>query len=921
MASVAIQIDGRPVAAHAGDTILAAAARAGCGDRIPTLCHVVGLEPQGGCRLCVVTVAGEGRPVAACSTPVRAGMVVDTDNPELRLLRREVLEFLVAAYPEAALEPSGGGRESRTFAGLLERFEVKLSDKPRAVVACDDDGSLAHPYLRFASSRCITCRRCLQVCEDVQGQFVFAISGRGSAVRLRFGSDQEFAGSPCVSCGACVEVCPTGALFDRDGSGAEPAAKLTTIRSVCGFCGVGCNVEVVTDGKAVVRVGGDRISPVNAGHLCAKGRYAHGWTSSAERLTEPLLRDGEHFRPISWPEAMSWVGRRLRELAAKHGPDSLGVLTSSRSTNEAAYLLQKIFRTLIGTNNVDCCARVCHSSTALALSLATGTGAASASYADIELARIIVIAGANPTEAHPVVGARLKQAARRGARLVVIDPRAIELVRYATVHLQIEPGTNVALFNAMARILLEEGLEDRGYVAGRTENLDELRALCAAVDLGEAAAICGVSSEQIREATRLIAGHGPVLFVTGLGLSELAQGTDSVLALTNLAMLTGSIGMPGGGMLPLRGQNNVQGNADVGSSPGLATGYQPVSDAGVREHLRTCWGTLPPDNPGLTIPEMLEGARAGRVRGLWIQGEDIVQSDPNETAVRAALGQLDLLVVQELFLSETARLAHLVLPAAGALEQDGTFTNGERRIQRVRRVVPAPGLARQDWQIATDLAAALGAAWRYKTPAEIMDEIARVAPALFGGVSYHRLEGAGLQWPCPTREHGGTATVHAGGFVRGRGRFSAVPYLAASERRCAEFPYILITGRVLQHYNVGTMTRRTPSRELVCCDVLVMRPDDASACGLADGDRARVKSRHGAIDVPVCLDTGMRPGTLFLSFHFPDTHANRLTSGRLDPQSRCPDYKVTAVSVTRQAREQSDGHARPVSPAATAARP
>jgi formate dehydrogenase alpha subunit len=917
---VPIQLDGLSVVAHAGDTILAAATRAGCGDRIPTLCHIEGLEPLAGCRLCVVAVAGEGRPVAACSTPVREGMVIATDNAELRLLRREVLELLMAAHPGAALDDPRGGRESKAFVGLIERFAATSPRKQSAVATRRHDEPYTHPYLRFAAERCITCRRCLQVCEDVQGEFVFAIGGRGGGVSLRFGTEQDFAASPCVSCGACVEVCPTGALFDRDRSGLMVGADLVATRSVCGYCGVGCNVEVVADGKGVVRVAGERESPVNAGHLCAKGRYAHGWASSTERLTQPLLREGERFLPVSWAEAMNWAARRLRELSATYGADSLGVLTSSRSTNEAAYLLQKIFRILIGTNNVDCCARVCHSSTALALSLATGTGAASASYADIEAARIIVIAGANPTEAHPVIGARLRQAARRGTRVVVIDPRAIELANYSTLHLQIEPGTNVALFNAMARVLLEEGLENHSYVAGRTENLDELRALCENVDIRDAAEICGVPSEQIREAARLIARHGPALFVTGLGLSELTQGTDSVLALINLALLTGSIGVPGAGMLPLRGQNNVQGNADMGSAPGLVTGYQPVADVSVREHLRACWGAAPPANPGLTIPEMLEGARAGRIRGLWIQGEDVAQSDPNETAVRAALGRLDLLVVQELFLSETARFAHLVLPAAGALEQDGTFTNGERRIQRVRRAVPAPGMARQDWQIAADLATALGATWRYETPADVMEEIACVAPALFGGVSYRRLEGAGLQWPCPTPEHGGTTMVHAEGFVRGRGRFFAVPYLATTERRCAEFPYILITGRILQHYNVGTMTRRTPNRELVGRDALVMHPADASACGLEDGDLAFVKSRYGASQAPVHLENGMRPGTVFLSFHFPETHANSLTSGLVDPRSRCPDYKVTAVSVSRFVPEHARDHERPEALAVAAVR-
>jgi formate dehydrogenase alpha subunit len=652
------------------------------------------------------------------------------------------------------------------------------------------------------------------------------------------------------------------------------------------------------DGSSVTRISGVADAPVNAGHLCAKGRYAHAWTRSPDRLTHPLLRDGPGFREISWPEAIRWAARRLREIRDQHGPAALGVLTSSRSTNEAAYLLQKVFRAQIGTNNVDCCARVCHSSTALALSMATGTGAATASYADIERARIIVVAGANPTEAHPVVGARIKQAARRGARLLVIDPRVIELCGYASMHLQIEAGTNVALFNAIARVILDEDLADHGYVAGRTEGLAALRDHCHRASLGEASAACGVPVEQIREAARLIAGHGPVLFVTGLGLSELTQGTASVLALINLALLTGSIGLPGAGILPLRGQNNVQGNADMGSAPGLVTGYQPLNDPALRERLRDNWGTVPPPDTGLTIPEMFEAARRGRVRGLWIQGEDVLQSDPNEAAVRQALSSLDLLVVQELFLSETARFAHLVLPAAGYLEQDGTFTNAERRIQRLRRAIAPPGLARPDWEVAADLGRALGANWNYRDPADVMEEIARVAPDLFGGVRYNRLGNGGLQWPCPTVDHPGTATVHAGRFVRGAALFFAVPYEPTPERRTPELPFLLITGRVLQHYNVGTMTRRTPNRELAPLDCLAMNPADAAAAGLADGARALVESRYGRIVVPVRLGTDVRPGTLFLSFHYPETHANALTSSLVDPQSRCPEYKVTAVRVS-----------------------
>ena len=890
-------IDGRWIELREGDTLLAVARRAG--RSIPSLCFVEGLAPEGGCRLCLVEVEGSSPPPkggadrsdrleASCHTLAADGMLVRTLTPRLGKLRRGLLDLWLSSLPAGALPASAEGGE---LARLLACHGLEASSHGHHPVS--DVRDVSHPYLRFDAARCIACRRCLHACEEIQGQFVYGVVGRGAATRLAIGADDRFLGSECTACGACVDLCPSGALFDRDREAPAPATRV--VRSTCGYCGVGCGVEVETDGARVLRLRGAASSPVNRGHLCAKGRYAHGWRTAPDRLTQPLLREGDRFREVPWEEATRWLAGRLRELRDRHGPDVLGAFTSSRSTNEAAYLLQKLFRTAVGTNNVDCCARVCHSSTALALRATTGTGAATASYDDIERAGFLVVAGANPTEAHPVLGARLKQAVLGGTPLLVIDPRRIELAGYARQHLALRAGTNVALFNGLAKGLLEEGLFDRAYVEGRTEGLDALRALVARIDLEEAARVCGIPAAEIRRAARSLGRAGPVLFVHGLGLSELTQGTASVMALSNLALLTGSIGRPGAGMLPLRGQNNVQGNADMGGAPDHLTGYAPLDDPAERERFARVWGQAPPARAGLTIPEMLEAAAQGRIRGLWIQGEDVAQSDPHETRVLEALARLELLVVQELFLTGTARFAHLVLPAAGVLEQDGTFTNAERRIQRVRRAAAPPGAARPDWEAVRDVANALGERWSYASPAEVMDEIARVAPGLFGGVSYARLEGEGLQWPCPTADHPGTPTVHAAGFLRGRAQFVAVDFQASPEHGVPGFPYLLITGRVLQHYNVGTMTRRTPNRELEADDRLEIHPEDAARHGLAEGAETGIESRWGASRVRIQLTERVPPGTLFLSFHYPETHTNRLVGPHLDPQSHCPEYKVTAV--------------------------
>lgn len=936
-----LRIDGITVAFRDGETLLAVAQRAG--REIPTLCAMQGLSLEGGCRLCLVKANGSW--VAACHTPAWVGAEVCTSDAEIEKFRRDLLLLTLSACGANSFLREASESTRNHFEQLLMRYEIFAPELEKMQFTVRQPGNTnlrhlshpddrdidhSHPYLSFERGRCITCRLCLRVCEDVQGQFVYGIANRGAATRLIFTPEtanqslaarEEFAASTCVACGACVDVCPTEAITDRNRLDKTPA--LRTTRSVCGYCGVGCEVEIEASHDRVLRISGVREAPVNRGHLCAKGRYAHAYHHAPDRLTVPLVRDGEILREISWEEAIALAARRFREIHTESGPDAVGVFTSSRSTNEAAYLFQKLFRTQFGTNNIDCCARVCHSSTALALRLVTGTGAASASYADIERASCIVVAGANPTEAHPVVGARIKQAVIRGASLIVIDPRRIELAEIADLHLQVKPGANVPLFNAMAKLLIDAGNIDHEYVSRRTEGYDDLVAHLAKQSLTTLSAQAQVDLCKIEQATKIIAHAGPVLFVHGLGLSELTQGTASAVGLCMLGMLTGSIGRPGAGMLPLRGQNNVQGNADMGSMPTHLTGYQSFSDTEVSLHFEAEWGAPVPTQSGLTILEMIDAAAQGQLRALWIQGEDPAQSDPNEAHVVQGLRSLDFLVVQELFLSETTRYAHLILPAAGALEQSGTFTNAERRIQLVRPAVPAPGCdelvtlniqmfrhqegsasrqpslygARPDWEVAQDFARALGANWSYESPAQVMEEIARVAPTLFGGIHYSRLAHHGLQWPCPTPEHPGTETVHRDGFLRGRGLFVPLDFLPSPEHNVDGYPYLLITGRVRDHYNVGTMTRRTPNAKLTSCDWLEIHPDDAAREGIADRSTIALESRWGQIEVPVQWSPRIDPGTLFLSFHFPETHANRLTGPQHDPDSYCPEYKVTAVRI------------------------
>jgi formate dehydrogenase alpha subunit len=872
-----ITVDGKAIEARG--TLLDVCRAAGAD--VPAMCKDDRLSVGGHCRSCMIEV--DGRMVAACSTPARDGADVRTTSERVVAYRRDLGELMLS--------------ESRPQGRVGQRLAAWGADGSRYGVAPKTDRrDTSHPFIRFDADACILCRRCLRACEELQGQFVYAIEGRGADAHLAWGGG-PFAESGCVSCGACVTACPTGALTNRD---LERSAHLTrpgdshVTRTTCGYCGVGCQLDahVVGTGESarITHVEGAPESPVNHGHLCVKGRFSHGFTRHPDRLTTPLVRRDGVLQSATWDEAFAVIA----EVFARNKGKVAG-LSSSRCTNEENYLFQKLVRGAFGTNDVDCCARVCHGPSAAGMRLSLGTGAATNSLADIEQSDLLFVTGSNTTEAHPVTGARIRQAALRGTPLVVIDPRRIELAAIADVHLQNRPGTNVPLLNSIAHVLVEERMVDEDFVAARAEGWDEYRAFVRAWAPERTEAETGVPAHQVRRAAHLLGRSRRPMLCHGLGVTEHLQGSEAVMLLVNLALLRGAIGRDGVGVNPLRGQNNVQGAADMGCQPDSTTGYAPVDDPAARERFERAWGRPLPTNVGRRLPQMLADARSGALKCLFVFGEDVVQTDPDTTRTRAALENLEMLVVQELFLSETAKLAHVVLPAASFYEKDGTFTNGERRIQRVRAALPPLDGTRPDWRILCDLMAACGWPQPFETPADVMDEIARVNPA-FAGVSFARLEGDGLQWPVPAADHPGTPILHRESFPRGKGKLSCVEFVSSPERGGA---LTLTTGRILEHYNCGTMTRRSGLDALASEDLLEMHAVDADARGLADGDRAVVTSAHGSTTLHVRVSDRMAPGTVFTTFHFPESRTNLLVGEVRDRLSDCPEYKVIAVEIAK----------------------
>ncbi|WP_395455703.1 formate dehydrogenase subunit alpha [Azospirillum melinis] len=902
---VTLEIDGRAITVPEGTSVMRAAMDAGI--TVPKLCATDSLEPFGSCRLCAVEIEGRRGTPASCTTPVAPGMKVHTQTDKLAKLRRGVMELYISDHPLDCLTCAANGDcELQDMAGAVGLRNVRYGFEGENHRAAAKDES--NPYFTFDASKCIVCSRCVRACQETQGTFALTIDGRGFASSVSPGAKESFMDSECVSCGACVQACPTATLTEK--SIIEHGQPEHSVITTCAYCGVGCSFKAELQGTTVVRMTPWKDGGANEGHSCVKGRFAWGYATHKDRIMKPMVREKitDPWREVSWEEAVAYAAERLKAVQAKYGRGSIGGITSSRCTNEEVYVVQKMIRAAFGTNNIDTCARVCHSPTGYGLSQTFGTSAGTQDFRSVDKSDVILVIGANPTDGHPVFGSRMKKRLRAGAKLIVVDPRRIDLVRSPHVqaehHLQLQPGTNVAVVNAIAHVIVTEGLVNRSFVEGRCDPKEFAKWEAFIAEHRNSPEYLesrtGVPADQVRAAARLYATGGNAAIYYGLGVTEHSQGSSTVMAIANLAMATGNIGREGVGVNPLRGQNNVQGSCDMGSFPHELPGYRHVSDDVVRQEFETAWGVTLDPEPGLRIPNMFDSAHDGSFRGLFVQGEDIVQSDPNTNHVTSALEALDIVIVQDLFLNETAAFAHVFFPGTSFLEKDGTFTNAERRINRVRKAMPSK-VGRDEHWVACALATAMGYPMHYETTSEIMDEIARLTPT-FRGVSFEKLDRVGsVQWPCTGFEDDdtGMAIMHEESFARGLGRFVITEYVPTDERTTRMYPLVLTTGRILAHYNVGAQTRRTANVAWHPEDVLEINPVDAEIRGVKDGDMVSLASRMGATTLRAVISDRMPAGVVYTTFHHPVTGANVITTENSDWATNCPEYKVTAVQVAR----------------------
>ena len=911
---VTLTVDGFPVTVPAGTSIMRAAKEAGIS--VPKLCATDSVDAFGSCRLCLVEIEGRAGTPASCTTPVAPGIVVHTQTGKLKQIRKGVMELYISDHPLDCLTCAANGDcELQDMAGAVGLRDVRYEAKDTHFRAQDTSGEAnpqwlpkddSNPYFSYDPSKCIVCSRCVRACEEVQGTFALTIEGRGWDSRVSAGSASDnFLSSDCVSCGACVQACPTATLSEK--SLFEIGTPERSVITTCAYCGVGCSFKAEMRGDELVRMVPYKHGKANRGHSCVKGRFAYGYASHKDRILNPMIRDtiNEPWREVSWDEALGFAANRLKAAQTKYGKDSVGVITSSRCTNEETYLVQKLTRAVFMNNNTDTCARVCHSPTGYGLGQTFGTSAGTQDFDSVEETDVAMVIGANPASAHPVFASRLKKRLRKGAKLIVVDPRRTEMVESAHIkaehHLALRPGTNVAVVTAIAHVIVTEGLMNEEFIRTRCdwdEFQDYAEFVSDARHSPEATAdYTGVPAEEVRKAARLYATGGNASIYYGLGVTEHSQGSTTVIGIANLAMLTGNIGRPGVGVNPLRGQNNVQGSCDMGSFPHELPGYRHVKNDAVRDIYEKLWGVEISSEPGLRIPNMLDAAVEGTFKGLYCQGEDILQSDPDTHHVAAGLAAMDIVIVHDLFLNETANYAHVFLPGSTFLEKDGTFTNAERRINRVRKVM-APKNGYGDWEITQMLANAMGAGWTYTHPSQIMDEIAATTPS-FAKVSYEYLEEMGsVQWPCNDAAPEGTPLVHVNAFVRGKGKFIRTEYVATDEKTGPRYPLLLTTGRILSQYNVGAQTRRTENNVWHDQDILEIHPHDAELRGVKEGDFVRLSSRSGETTLRAEITDRVSPGVVYTTFHHPTTQANVVTTDYSDWATNCPEYKVTAVQVS-----------------------
>ena len=898
---VHVQIDGIDTTIKANSTILRAARESGVD--VPKLCSTDSLEPFGSCRMCLVEIEGRKGYPASCCTLVEEGMKIRTQTSSLAKLRRNIMELYISDHPLDCLTCSANGDcELQDMAGAVGLRDVRYGfDGKNHLDAPIDD---SNPYFTFDPSKCIVCSLCVRACDEIQGTLALTIEGRGFESKVSASIGETFMDSECVSCGACVQACPTATLMEKSiiDHGQPDHSVLTT----CAYCGVGCSFQAEMKGDQVVRMTPYKDGQANHGHSCVKGRFAWGYSTHKERILDPMIRENtdDPWRKVSWDEAITYAAKKFKNIQKKHGRKSIGGITSSRCTNEEVFVIQKLVRTAFANNNVDTCARVCHSPTGYGLKQTLGTSAGTQPFDSVMDADVIIVIGANPTEGHPVFASQMKRRLRQGAKLVVVDPRKIDLVKTPHIkaehHLALQPGTNVPIINALAHTVVKEGLVNEKYVAERCDN-ESFEAWKECIlkpeNTPEAVAkISGVPAEIIRETARLYANADRAAIYYGLGVTEHSQGSTMVMGMANLAMATGNIGFSGCGVNPLRGQNNVQGSCDMGSFPHELPGYRPVGDDAVRGVFEKRWGVEIDSEPGFRIPNMFDAAIAGKFMGMYIQGEDLAQSDPNTQHVEAALGNMECIIVQDLFLNETSKFAHVFFPGTSFLEKNGTFINAERRINRVRPVMK-PRQGKAEWQITQEFSQALGYPMQYSNESEIMDEIATLTPT-FTNVSLDFLDSVGsVQWPCNEKAPMGTPIMHVDNFVRGKGLFIETDFVPTEERTNSKFPLILTTGRILTQYNVGAQTRRTDNVIWYNEDLLEIHPHDAETRGIKDGDRVSLSSRKGDITLSAKITEKVQPGVVYTTFHDPETGANVVTTEYSDWATDCPEYKVTAVQV------------------------